>query len=140
MLQDQVKRINDLIEAGHINGFISDSDKVAMKPENKPGRMYGNPKCHKGVEEGKKIPPCRPIISNSGANTEKISAFVDHYCKNEVKKLDSYIADSPDLLRVFQRENDLNTQPASAFPVTVDVKALYTNTRWTRGSLNLKLT
>ena len=41
--------------------------------------------------------------------------------------LDSYIEDTPDLLRMFQDENDQGFQPPGSFPVTVDITALYTN-------------
>ena len=35
--------------------------------------------------------------------------------------------DTPDLLRIFQHENQNGPQPIGSFPVTVDVVALYTN-------------
>ena len=50
-----------------------------MQPTGKPNRLYGLPKVHKGIKEGQNIPPCRPIVSNSGSNTELLSALVDHY-------------------------------------------------------------
>ena len=67
--------------------LISEADKVTMQPSGKPNRLYGLPKVHKGIAEGKNIPPCRPIVSNSGSNTEMISALVDHYSKHLVKDL-----------------------------------------------------
>ena len=67
------------------------------------------------------------IISNSGSNTEFISAFVDIHSKNLVKKLESFVEDTPDLLRILQNENTCGPQPENSFPVTVDVSALYTN-------------
>ena len=66
-------------------------------------------------------------ISNSGSNTEFISAFVDIHSKNLVKKLESFVEDTPDLLRILQNENTCGPQPENSFPVTVDVSALYTN-------------
>ena len=44
-----------------------------MQPSGKPNRLYGLPKVHKGIKEGKKIPPCMPIVSNSGSNNEMLS-------------------------------------------------------------------
>ena len=41
--------------------------------------------------------------------------------------MDSYVEDTPDLLRIFHMENEQRRQPAHSFPVTVDVTALYTN-------------
>ena len=90
-LGTQVKRVNDLVDLGHSKGFISDNDKTAMKLQTHKGcRLYGQPKVHKGIKQGAKIPPCRPIISNSGSNTEKISSYIDHFAKAEVFKLPSY--------------------------------------------------
>ena len=86
-LKEQTKRIEEIIEVGHTNDFISDQDLKAMKPSGKSGRLYGNPKCHKGIKEGRVIPPCRPIISGSGSITEKISKFVDYYAQGEMKKI-----------------------------------------------------
>ena len=61
-----------------------------MQPSGKPNRMYGLPKVHKGIKDGNKIPPCRRIISNSGSNTEMLSALVDKYSNHLVKNLKSY--------------------------------------------------
>ena len=103
------------------------SDFNEMQPNEKPGKMYGSPKVHKGIPEGQAIPPCRPIISNSGSQTELISALVDYHSKHEVKKLPSYVEDSPDILRIFENENNNYKQTEGSFPVTVDVTALYTS-------------
>ena len=56
-----------------------------------------------------------------------ISKFVDYHAKGEVRQITSYIQDTPDLLRTFETENEAGPQPAGAFPVTVDVTALYTS-------------
>ena len=60
---------------------ISDSDAKEMSPSGKPSRLYGNPKVHKPIAAGKNIPPLRPIISQSGANSEFASKFVDIHAK-----------------------------------------------------------
>ena len=44
-----------------------------------------------------------------------------------VKKLESYVEDSPDLLRIFETENQNGPQPQNTIPVTIDVTGLYTN-------------
>ena len=84
-----------------------------MEPSGKPNRFYLIPKVHKGIKQNRNIPPCRPIVSNSGANTENISALVDYYSKHLVKHLDSYVEDSPDLLRQFDGENKKGPQSQS---------------------------
>ena len=116
-----------LIKSGVEQKIISDADAKIMEPNGKPGKLYGVPKLHKGIQEGQRIPPCRPIVSNSGSNTEHTSAFIDQHSKHLVRKLDSYVEDTPDLLRIFHMENEQKCQPAHSFPVTVDVTALYTN-------------
>ena len=126
-LQKQKTTINIVTKQGVECGFISEDDKKYMEPSGKGGKLYGLPKMHKGIPEGKRIPACRPIVSNSGANTEHLSAFVDFYSKHLVKKLPSYVQDSPDLLRIFEAENESGPQPEKSFPVTIDVKSLYTN-------------
>ena len=127
VLNKKKKEISNLIKYGLEQNIISQSDSKIMEPNGIPGRLYGIPKLHKGIKEGKRIPPCRPIISNSGSNTEFSSAFVDIHSRNLVKKLDSFVEDTPDLLRILQDENTRGCQPSNSFPVTVDVTALYTN-------------
>ena len=80
-LAKQKTEVTNLIHTGNLQGFISDSDAKEMAPSGKPGRIYGNPKTHKAIPEGKKLPPLRPICSQSGANTEHISKFVDIHAK-----------------------------------------------------------
>ena len=76
-----------LIEMGNNQGFISDSDAKEMAPNGKAARLYGQPKVHKSIPEGKRIPPCRPICSQSGANSEFASKFVDIHSKDLLKKI-----------------------------------------------------
>ena len=120
-LEMQKKCVIQVVEKGVQLNLISKADKSVMLPSGNPNRLYGLPKNHKGIKEGKNIPPCRPIVSNSGSNTEMISAFVDHYSKHLVKDLKSYVQDSPDFLRIIEKENDKGPQLKNAFPVTVDV-------------------
>ena len=107
--------------------YISKSDHKAMQPSEKVGRLYGQPKVHKAIPDGKKLPPMRPIISASGSITENISHFVDTVTKNEVKKLESYVEDTPHMLRIFEEENKKGPQEDGAFPVSIDVVGLYSN-------------
>ena len=119
--------IRRVLDDGVQAKYISKQDRKIMEPNDKPGRMYGMPKLHKKIEDGHRLPPLRPIVSGSGCCTEKISEFLDMCVKDEVRKIESFIEDTPHLLRVFQQENLRGPQPDGAFPVTVDVKALYTN-------------
>ena len=119
--------MSTLIKTGVSQGIISSSDAKTMEPTGQPACLYGNPKMHKGIKENRRIPPCRPIVSNSGSNSEQLSAFVDIRSKHLVKELDSYVEDTPDFLRILQGENQRGPQMTDSFPVTIDVTALYTN-------------
>ena len=79
---------------GNNQGFISDSDAKEMTPNGKAARLYGQPKVHKTIPEGKRIPPCRPICSQSGANSEFASKFVDIHSKDLLKKIPTFIEDT----------------------------------------------
>ena len=47
--------------------------------------------------------------------------------KDSVKRLDSYIEDTPDLLRSFEEINKAGNLPAGAKPYSIDIKSFYTN-------------
>ena len=111
---------------GNDQGFISDSDAKEMAPNGKAARLYGQPKVHKTIPEGKRIPPCRPICSQSGANSEFASKFVDIHSKDLLKKIPTFLEDTAHCLRFFEEANQVGL-PEDSFPVTVDVTALYTN-------------
>ena len=106
-LEVQKKLVAQILEKGYQQNLISKTDKNIMQPSGKPNRLYGLPKVHKGIKEGKKIPPCRPIVSNSGSNTEMLSALVDYYSKHLVKNLQSYVQD---FLRIMESENEKGPQ------------------------------
>ena len=65
--------------------------------EPKAGRFYGFVKNHIDRDfwpEVSRIPPLRPVVSESGSKTENISHFVDKFAKVEVPKLDSFVEDT----------------------------------------------
>ena len=126
-IREVQRRIRWAISEGVENDYISESDGKYMDPPDKPGRLYGLPKVHKQVKEGEKLPPLRPVISNSGSTTEQLSRFIDEHAKEEVRKMDSYVQDTPDLLRQFQNENNKGPQKEGTFPVTVDIVNMYGN-------------
>ena len=83
------------------------------------GKLYLSSKIHKRLSEV----PGRPVISNCGAPTEKVSEFLDFHLKSIMQEGASYIKDTTDFqdkiknLRVFK----------DAFLVTADVVVLYPN-------------
>ena len=52
---------------------------------------------------------------------------MDKHSNHLVKNLKSYVQDSPDLLRIIQKENENGPQKKHTIPVTIDVCALYTS-------------
>ena len=56
-LTEKKIELTRLIEIGNDQGFISDSDAKEMTPNGKAARLYGQPKVHKPIPEGKNIPP-----------------------------------------------------------------------------------
>ena len=95
-----------------------------LPPKPKPGSFYLQPKVHKPYE---RIPKGRPIVPGCGSNTELISWFCDQSLKEKVKETESFVQDTPDILRYFLKLNEEGTLPDNAKPVTIDVKSMYTN-------------
>ena len=116
-----------LITEGVTKGYISKNDGKYMDPSDKPGRLYGLCKTHKEVKQGEKLPPIRPIVSNSGATTEHISSFVDTHARSQVLKMKSYVEDTPHLLRLLESMNEQGPQTEGTFPVSIDVSNMYGN-------------
>ena len=79
--------------------------------------------------------PCRPIISNSGFNTENISAFLDFHLKPITTKVKSYIKDTKDIHRKLQNVPKL---PVDVTLCTNDVVRLYPNVAIDEGLLFLE--
>ena len=95
-----------------------------LPPKPQASKLYLLPKVHKPFEN---FPKCRPIIASSGCNTERISWFVDTLIKEDVKKLDSFIEDTPHLLRQINIINDKGDMPENTIPISIDIKSMYTN-------------
>ena len=96
LIETQYQEIKTVIDEGHENGYITDEmHKILLPPKAQCSKLYLLPEVHKEYDG---FPKCRPIIASSGSNTERISWFADQQVKDYVKKLDSYLEDTPDLL------------------------------------------
>ena len=82
------------------------------------GKLYLLPKTHKSLENF----PGRPVISNCGTPTEKVSEFLDHHLKPVMQGGKSYIKDSGHFL---EKIKTLRCIPDNALLVTADVVGLY---------------
>ena len=98
--------------------------KILLPPKAQASKLYLLPKIHKEYEG---FPKSCPIIASSGCNTERISWFVDQIVKEDVKSMDSYIEDTPDLLRKIMDINERGDIPDGTMPICIDIKGMYTN-------------
>ena len=81
-------------------------------------KLYLLPKIHKSLENV----PGRPMISNCGTPTEKVSEFLDHHLKLVMQSDKSYIEDSGIF---WKKKKTLGCIPDNAILVTADVVGLY---------------
>ena len=84
------------------------------------GKLYLLPKLHKRIFNV----PGRPVISNCGTPTEKVSEFLDHYLEHIMQNGLSYIRDSHYFL---EKTKTIRSVPENAILVTADVVELYPN-------------
>ena len=80
--------------------------------------MYLLPKIHERLSNV----PDRPVISNCGTTTEKVSEFLDFQLKSVMQSSKSYIKDSGDFIRKIK---DIPFISINAILVTADVVGLY---------------
>ena len=118
------KRVCKLLDEGvNIKYITKDLARNLTPPKPKAGAFYLQGKVHKDFEN---IPKGRPIIPGIRTNTEHISWLCDKLEK-EFAKQDSFIEDTPDLLRYFRDINENNLLPAQCKPIALDLKSMYTN-------------
>ena len=79
--------------------------------------------------------PERPVISNSGYSTEKISALLEFRLKPLAQKVKSYIKDTNDFLR---KMASLPPLPDDIILCTIDVVGLYPNITHDEGLIALR--
>ena len=82
----QFAQVKAVLNEGLHHGYISKKEfNELLPPKPKPSRLYLLPKIHKPYDG---FPKCRPIVSGSGCNTERISWFCDNMAKDKVKNLE----------------------------------------------------
>ena len=111
-----VAELDKLVERGYIN-LQNKKYLTVCKP--KLGRFYFLPKIHKRLENV----PGRPVISNCGTATKRISEFLDFHIQPFVSQLvPSVIKDTTDFLK---KLHNLGFIPNIAILCTIDVVGLY---------------
>ena len=91
-ISDHVKQVlKPLVD----RGFITEKNlKYLVLPKPRLGRFYLLPKIHKRLENV----PGRPVISNCGTATERVSEFLDCLIQPLVEQIPSIIRDSTHFL------------------------------------------
>ena len=119
-----VETSNKYFKGLRSKGFISEKELKYFTYEYKKvcnlGKLYLLPKIHKRFFNV----PGRPVISNCGTPTEKVSEFLDYHLKPFMRNGLSYIRDSQHFL---ERIKTIGNIPENAIFVTADVMGLYPN-------------
>lgn len=121
-------RVNDIIKnlqkKKHLNKKQVEYLSVPPTPRNR--QLYLTPKIHKDPSKWSvpnKMPPGRPIISDCGSDTYKVSEFIDLHLAPLATKHPSFVKDTPDFLN---KISNLKI-PKDSLLITIDVDSLYTN-------------
>ena len=122
ILSNLVDTSNNLFRGLKSKGFISEKELKYLTFEYKKAcnleKMYLLPKIHKRLSDVLG----RPVISNYGMSTEKVSEFLNYELKPVMQKDKSYIKDSGHFL---EKIKSISTLPENATLVTADVVGLY---------------
>ena len=133
-LAREFRLLKSLVEEGREKGWIGDKDAaIAMPSEPTPARLYGNPKVHKPTREDLGIPPLREIVSCSGSNTEGLGKLVDSVTRPVDESCNSFLQDTPHLLRLIEDLNTAGPQPEGTYIFSLDVVALYPSVPTSQG-------
>ena len=93
-------------------------------------KMYLLPKIHKRLFDVLG----RPVISNYGTPTEKVSEFLDHHLQPVMKRGRSYVKDTQDFL---EKLKHLGKVPSNTILITADVVGLHPSIPHEVGLLDL---
>ena len=99
ILHDLADSSNKLFQNLKRKGSITEKElkyfTIDFKKATNLGKLYLLPKIHKRLESV----PGRPVISNCGTSTEKVSEFLDSQLKPVMQSSWSYIKDSGDFIK-----------------------------------------
>ena len=117
ILTGLVERSNKIFSRLCSRKLISEKElkyfTYSFKKATNLGKLYFLPKIHKGLSSV----PGRPVISNCGTPTEKISEYLDHILKPVMQESWSYIKDSGDFLK---KGKYLGQIPDETFEITTE--------------------
>lgn len=115
--------LDQLLDSGFIN--LKQLNYLRSSIPAQTRAFYILPKVHKSRTKWPhpRMPEGRPIVSDSGSETDRVSELIDFFLKPLATRHESYIRDTYDFIRKIRNQ----TVPHNAYIVTGDVTALYTN-------------
>jgi hypothetical protein len=125
---NNVKPLNDVLEDMASQRIISEKQLKFLRANDSDRQriFYLLPKIHKPRSKWPQLdrmPEGRPIVSDCGSESYRISEYIDSFIRPISMKHPSYIKDTYDFVSKIRNEQI----PKEAFLVTGDVCSLYTN-------------
>jgi hypothetical protein len=125
--QELIPKINDILKTLYHKGFISEAQRSFLQADktNPLRRFYLLPKIHKPKDKWpqKTMPQGRPIVSDCGTESRRVSELIDYYLAPLAHNHPSYIKDTYDFIQKIRNQ----TIDPTHLLVTGDVTSLYTN-------------
>jgi len=122
-----IRKINEILESMKSEKFISKKQLhfLRAKDTDRARTFYLLPKIHKPRDKWPQsnMPEGRPIVSDCGSESYRISQYIDSFIRPISIRHSSYIKDTYDFIQKI-RDQQI---PKNALLVTADVSALYTN-------------
>jgi uncharacterized protein (UPF0297 family) len=125
--QNNCSKFNEILQK------LLDSKKITEKQhkylfaklESKPRTFYLLPKIHKPIDSwlDPMSPPGRPIISDCGSESYRISEYIDYHLQPIANRHPSFLKNTEDFLSQVSE----TWIPPNSFLVTLDIDAMYTN-------------
>ena len=130
--QENVPQINDILDEMTTGDFITDKQLYFLRASHTDRRriFYVLPKIHKPRLKWPQpnMPDGRPIVSDCGSESYRVSQFIDSFIRPISMLHPSYLKDTYDFVSKIRNQRI----PKGSFLVTGDVTALYTNMRFDR--------
>ena len=124
ILTDLVKKSNTMFKNLRRKSIVSKKELNYFSFEYKKATNLGKLYLLSKILKHLKNVPGRPVISNCGTPTDKVSEFLEHHLKPVMQNGWSYIKDSGDFLKKIRNVGNI---PENAILVTADVVGLYPN-------------
>jgi hypothetical protein len=109
---------------------------LTAKRDSNPRTFYLLPKIHKPIESWSDpmIPPGRPIISDCGSESYRISEIIDYHLQPIANRHFSFLNNTEDFLS----EVSKISVPPNSLLITLDIDAMYTNIDIERGLTSVR--